>query len=357
MSFASLLFGILSLLAPEPEATLVFAGDAMMHQGQIDAAYRTDGSYDFGGYFDAVAPWVSAADYAVVNLETPVAGPKYSGYPCFNAPDSYVDALTAAGFDMMLTANNHTLDRRDRGVRATIKTLDAKGVDHIGTYTDAEARAKALPYIKDIKGFKVGFLNYTYGTNGIRISGNVVVDYIDRKAIDEDIRKTREAGAEILVVAIHWGDEYKLLPNAYQRSMANFLKERGVDLVIGGHPHVIQPMELAPNEDNDGRNTLLVYSLGNFISNMKTTDTRGGAMVRATIKRDVGGRAYVADAGYRLVFTVQPTGRGQNFRLVPVDADTDIDSVAGSRAAACKAFVSSSLRIFDKHNRNVGRIR
>lgn len=106
----------------------------MMHQGQLDAAYRIGGDYDFSGYFDAVAPWVSAADYAVVNLETPVAGPKYSGYPCFNAPDKYVDALTAAGFDMMLTANNHTLDRRDKGLRTTVKTLDAKGIDHIGTY-------------------------------------------------------------------------------------------------------------------------------------------------------------------------------------------------------------------------------
>ena len=263
----------------------------MMHQGQLDAAYRTGGDYDFSGYFDAVAPWISAADYAVVNLETPVAGPKYSGYPCFNAPDKYVDALIEAGFDMMLTANNHTLDRRDRGLCTTIKTLDAKGVDHIGTYPDAEARAKALPYIKDIKGFKVGFLNYTYGTNGIRISGNVVVDYIDRKTIDADIRATRAAGAEILVVAIHWGDEYRLLPNAFQRDMAQFLKDRGVDLIIGGHPHVIQPMQLEPNDKNNERNTLLVYSLGNFISNMKTTDTRGGAMVHATLKRDAKGHA------------------------------------------------------------------
>ena len=341
---------------PQQQATLVFAGDAMMHQGQLDAAYRTGGDYDFSGYFDAVAPWISAADYAVVNLETPVAGPKYSGYPCFNAPDKYVDALIEAGFDMMLTANNHTLDRRDRGLCTTIKTLDAKGVDHIGTYPDAEARAKALPYIKDIKGFKVGFLNYTYGTNGIRISGNVVVDYIDRKTIDADIRATRAAGAEILVVAIHWGDEYRLLPNAFQRDMAQFLKDRGVDLIIGGHPHVIQPMQLEPNDKNNERNTLLVYSLGNFISNMKTTDTRGGAMVHATLKRDAKGHAYVAEAGYKLVFTLQPNAKDRNFRLVPIDSDTDIDSVAGIRASACRAFVASALRIFNKHNKSVPRI-
>lgn len=258
---------------------------------------------------------------------------------------------------MMLTANNHTLDRRDRGLYTTIKTLDAKGVDHIGTYADAEARAKALPYIKDIKGFKVGFLNYTYGTNGIRISGNVVVDYIDRKTIDADIRATRAAGAEILVVAVHWGDEYRLLPNAFQRDMAQFLKDRGVDLIIGGHPHVIQPMQLEPNDKNNERNTLLVYSLGNFISNMKTTDTRGGAMVHATLKRDAKGHAYVAEAGYKLVFTLQPNAKNQKFRLVPIDSDTDIDSVAGIRASACRAFVASALRIFNKHNKSVPRIR
>ena len=357
MNFTSILFGILSLLFPPQQATMLFAGDAMMHQGQIDAAQRADGTYDFGGYFDAIAPWVIEADYAVVNLETPVAGPKYSGYPCFNAPDSYVDALKSAGFDMMLTANNHTLDRGDRGLRTTVSTLNAKGVDHIGTYTNAAERASALPYIKDVNGFKVGFLNYTYATNGIRIKGDVVVDYIDRKVIDKDIKATRAAGAEILVVAMHWGDEYKLLPNAYERSLAQFLKERGVDLIIGGHPHVIQPMMLEPNEHNEGRNTLLVYSLGNFISNMKTTDTTGGAMVRVTLKRDEQGKAYVSDAGYRLVFTVRPDGKTKNFKLVPIDEDTDVSAAAGSRASSCRAFVASALKIFDKHNKNVPRIR
>ncbi|MGM9860148.1 MAG: CapA family protein, partial [Muribaculaceae bacterium] len=158
---------LLSLLFGLNEAELVFAGDAMMHQIQIDVAKQDDGTYDFSEYFTAIAPWVSNADYAVVNLETSISKPPYSGYPCFNAPVQYVEALADAGFDMFLTANNHTLDRNDRGLRATIANLDERHLDHIGTYTNSAARDSILPYIKDINGIKFGFLNYTYGTNGI----------------------------------------------------------------------------------------------------------------------------------------------------------------------------------------------
>lgn len=344
----ALITALNSMIFAPAEATLLFAGDAMMHQMQLDAARQTDGSYTFEGYFDNVAPLIREADYAVVNLETPVSSGRFSGFPMFNAPDSYVDELMNAGFDMLLTANNHTLDRHDQGLVRTIDFLNARGLDHIGTYRNAMQRDSVIPFIKDINGFKIGFLNYTYGTNGIEIQGDVVVDYIDRKKISRDIDLTRDNGAELVCVAVHWGEEYRLLPNSHQRALADFLFDHGADMVIGGHPHVIQPMEM--RVDAEGNNRLLIYSLGNFISNMKTRDTRGGAMARVHLNRDDSGRAVISSADYDLVFTVPGEKDGQNFHLVYADS---CDSPRWHQH--CKAFRDAALNIFDKYNINVNR--
>lgn len=324
-------------MVADAEATLVFAGDAMMHQAQIDAARQSDGTYDYSGCFTPVEQMIKGADYAVVNLETPLGERGFSGYPCFCAPVSYASALKDAGFDLFLTANNHTLDRHDRGLRYTVSALDSLGIPHIGTYANADARDKSLPMVIDIKGFKVGFLNYTYGTNGISVQGDVVVDYIDRDRIAADIAETREAGAEIVVAAMHWGEEYVLSPVASQKKLADFLVGEGVDMVIGGHPHVVEPYEMRENSLS-GRPALVTYSLGNFISNMRTRDTRGGALAVVKLGRDSTGCAIVRDARYELVFTVPPSSRGSNFAVYP------IDSVPSAWRPAADAF-RSALRL------------
>lgn len=345
--FAIMLFTLSSLFSGNDGASIVFAGDAMQHQAQIDAAKKGAGVYDYSGCFDAIAPYVDAADYAVVNLETPLGGAPYTGYPCFSAPDSYLDALTDAGFDLMLTANNHTLDKRDKGLVRTLDRLDAAGVDHIGTYRNSEERDSVLPLLRDINGFNVAFLNYTYGTNGISLRTTAVVDYIDRELIKSDIAKARSHGAEIVTVCIHWGIEYELLPSRQQKQLADFLVDSGADLVIGGHPHVVQPMEMRHNAD--GKNVLVVYSLGNFISNMKTRDTRGGAMLKVELTRDADGIAAIDTATYRLVFTVAPV-KDSNFRLVPAEK-CDV----ATWEPQCKAFEQSAEKLFDKHNIGVPR--
>lgn len=344
----ALITALNSMLFAPTEATLLFAGDAMMHQLQIDVAKQSDGSYSFDGYFDNIAPLISDADYAVVNLETPVSAGCYSGFPMFNAPDSYVDELKKAGFDLLLTANNHMLDRRDQGLVRTVDLLNEKGLGHIGTYRDAAQRDSVIPFVKDINGFKIGFLNYTYGTNGIDIQGDVVVDYIDREKISKDIKITRDNGAELVCVAIHWGDEYRLLPNSYQKKLADFLFERGADMIVGGHPHVVQPMEI--RENAEGQKRLLIYSLGNFISNMKTRDTRGGAIARVHINRDECGKAKILSADYDLVFTVPGEKDGENFHLVFADSCRNSRWNQHSRA-----FQDAAMRIFDRHNINVNR--
>ncbi|WP_295731735.1 CapA family protein [uncultured Muribaculum sp.] len=353
-----LLISLASLLTwgdEPPQVTLVFAGDAMQHQAQIDAARRVGGKYDYSDCFREITPYITRADYAVVNLETPLGGAPFSGYPCFCAPDEYLDALKRAGFDMMLTANNHTLDRRDRGLKRTIDRLDLAGVDHLGTYRNKAERDSLLPLIRDVEGFRIAFLNYTYGTNGIKTQTDAVVDYIDRVLMLSDIEKARKAGAEIVTVCIHWGDEYSLLPNSSQRSLADFLVDSGADLVIGSHPHVIQPMEM--RTDSLGRRATVVYSLGNFISNMRTRDTRGGAMVRVRLSRDMFGRAVIDTADYRLFFTLPPLPSVANFRVIPVEAvcDESRNDIPSQWGVRCKEFIRSAESIFGKHNKCVPR--
>lgn len=353
-----LLFSLTSLLSwgeEAPQVDLVFAGDAMQHQAQIETARRAGGGYDYSDCFREIAPYIKEADYAVVNLETPLGGAPFSGYPCFCAPDEYLDALRHAGFDMMLTANNHTLDRRDRGLKRTIDCLDSAGVDHLGTYRNKAERDSVLPLIRNVGGFRIAFLNYTYGTNGIKLQTDAVVDYIDRALMSSDIEDARRSGAEIVTVCIHWGDEYSLLPNASQRALADFLVGNGADLVIGSHPHVIQPMEM--RTDSLGKRALVVYSLGNFISNMRTRDTRGGAVVHVRLSRDMLGRAFVDTADYRLFFTLPPTPSVDNFRLVPVEVvyDDSRNDIPAQWRMRCGEFVRSADSIFRKHNKDVPR--
>ena len=342
----TLLFVSLATLLMPQKAELVFVGDAMQHQSQLDAARSKGGVYDYSECFEQVRPYVESADLAVVNLETTLGGKNYTGYPMFCSPDSYARALKDAGFDLFLLANNHMLDRRDRGVKRTVSVLDSMKVLHVGAYADKEYRSKNLPLVKDVKGFKVAFLNYTYGTNGIPVQGDVVIDYIDLDKMKSDVAAARKAGAELVAVCVHWGVEYSLLPTAAQKRLADKIAALDVDMIIGGHPHVIEPMEM--RERADGRKQFLVYSLGNFISGMRTADTRGGAMTRVTLERDSLGKAYVADANYRLVFVASPGNGGKNYRLV----EAAKEGPAGTEHWR-KSFYSNDKRVRERHNVNV----
>lgn len=358
--FKLLLFSLLSFITGavepggNPGANLIFVGDAMQHQDQLDVARQLGGGtrYDYSECFRYIAPTITEADYAVCNLEVPLGGgPDYSGYPCFSAPDSYAQALKDAGFDLFLTANNHCLDRKDRGARNTLVALNRLGVDHIGTYHDRAQRDSLVPFIKNIKGINFAFLNYTYGTNGIEPTDGIEVALIDKDKMAREIKSARDAGAEMVVVTVHWGVEYVLLPNANQKELAQFLIDQGVDMIIGGHPHVIQPMEIVRNE-KEGKDVLLVYSLGNFISNMKTDDTRGGALVRARVERDAEGKPRVVSANYDTFITVKPTGAGTNYHVMPSWLSGKIPA---SQMEAWNLFDRSAQRIFTEHNVKVPR--
>ena len=310
-----LMLSVVSLLQSNLTVDLLFVGDAMQHAPQITAAQQPDGTYDYTPCFQYLEDDIRNADYAVVNLECPLGGKPYTGYPCFSAPESYAQRLKDVGFDLFLTANNHCLDRRDKGLVRTCHALDSMHIRHIGTYLDQQERDRRVPFIVNIKGFKIAFLDYTYGTNGIPIQGNVVVNLIDQQQIENDIILAREQGATVICVNLHWGIEYQLKPVAAQRTLADWLVTQGVDLIIGGHPHVVEPMEMRYSEEYD-KNVLLVYSLGNFISNQSDIDTRGGAMVKVSLTME-NGRPIVTAPRYKLFFVQKPVARGENYILIP----------------------------------------
>lgn len=335
------------------QATLLFVGDAMQHQAQLDRAKELGGNtYDYSECFELIAPTVKAADYAVVNLEVPLGGGKggYTGFPCFSAPDSFAEALKEAGFDLFLTANNHTLDRSDAGLRRTLHVLDSLQVDHIGTYQDKPQRERLVPFIREINGIDIAFLNYTYGTNGLTAKDGAEVALLDKETIAREIALARRKGAELVVVLPHWGVEYVLTENASQRDMAQFLIDQGADLIIGAHPHVIQPMKVV-HSDKHNKDVLVVYSLGNFISNMKTDDTRGGAMVTVTVERDNAGNTRFKQAAYDTFYAAKPDGTPHsNFKVIP---SWEASKIPAAQIGWWNTFNNSARRIFNAYNVDV----
>lgn len=295
----------------------VFLGDAMQHSRQIDAALKAGGGqrHDYTACFQYIEDDIRNADYAVCNLEVTLGGKPYKGYPCFSAPEDYPRHLKAIGFDLLYTANNHCLDTGDAGLRRTIQQLDEMNIPHIGTYVDAAERRQQCPMVTTIKGIKFAFMTYTYGTNGIKAKGNVVVNYIDKKQIAADIAEARRQGAQVLCVAMHWGIEKVFTPNAQVQGLADFLVEQGVDLIIGGHPHVVQPMEMRHSKAYD-KDVLLVYSLGNIVSNMDANDCRGGSMIKVKVAMD-GDKPRVYDARYKLFYSPRPDDLSENYVIYP----------------------------------------
>ena len=260
-------------VSPIPStASLYFAGDAMQHIAQIESALQTDGTYSYKECFTYVKEEVSEANLAICNLEVTLGGEPYRGYPQFSAPDEFASALKDAGFDILLTANNHCLDRRNKGLIRTLDVLDSLGIAHVGTYRDSAERDSLYPYLTTVNNITFAILNYTYGTNGIPANPPCIVNLIDTAQILIDINKARAKKADVIIACMHWGDEYVLKQNKTQEQLTDWLIENGVDHIIGNHPHVIQPTELRKDKYNGGHH-FIAYSLGNYISNMSARNT------------------------------------------------------------------------------------
>lgn len=254
------------------EATLVAVGDIMVHYPQIVSAYSvTTATYSFDDNFEEVSPILKSGDWVIGNLETTLAGSNYpyTGYPQFNSPDELADALVNAGFNILGTANNHSYDRREAGLLRTLEILKEKNIVSVGTHASPEERDDVTIVTKH--NIDMALLAYTYGTNGIPLPPDkpYLVNLIDEEQMRADIEQARIAGADVITVMLHFGNEYARQPNDAQKRLAKQLITWGADIILGSHTHVLQPYEWIETEDDSGqsRRGLVVYSMGNFISN------------------------------------------------------------------------------------------
>lgn len=326
--------------------TLLFAGDLLQHQAQIDAA-RTANGYDYTDCFKLVKEEISKADIAIGNLEVTLGGKPYRGYPAFSAPDEYLSAIKDAGFDVLITANNHCLDRGRKGLERTILMLDSLHIPYAGTYTDSTARATRYPLLLEQNGFRIALLNYTYGTNGIQVSSPNIVNYINKALMARDIEKAKALQPDVLIACMHWGNEYQSLPNKEQTALADWLLSHGVSHVIGSHPHVVQPMELR-TDSLTGQQHVILYSLGNFISNMSARKTDGGLLFKLELMKKNTGLS-VSNCGYSLVWTSRPIlSKKKNFILYPINIP--MDSLSANERKKLIIFTKETRKLLRKHN-------
>lgn len=260
--------------APKPDVTINIAatGDIMFHPSQLDGAYdSSSGKYDFTNSFKAVKNIFQDADLAIANFEGTTAGNEvyaYQGYPLFNAPDEVLDAIKDAGFDVLSTVNNHSLDTRKAGIIRTIEQIKSRGMDNIGTYIE---KPENRVLIKEVEGIKIAFMAYTEMVNGLdsllsATDLDCMVNIINEIKLKEDIEYSKEQNADIIIACMHWGNEYARIQSENQEALADMLFKEGVDIILGSHPHVIQPSEIVKY---NGKRKFVIYSMGNFISNQR----------------------------------------------------------------------------------------
>ena len=349
---------LLSLLAAPLRAqetlSLLFAGDAMGHEPQFQWAYnpQTD-TYNYEPNFRYVRPYIVKSDMAIVNLEVTLGGKPYSGYPTFSTPDSYKDALVDCGFDVITLANNHILDRGKRGMERTLdKVADCPNV---GAYRDSLDRANRYPLILELQGLRIALFNVTYGCNGFLPVKPNIVNFIDTAQITADMRSLEGKDVDMKIMSIHWGDEYVTKAIPKQRELARWLAEQGFDLIIGGHPHVVEDAEyITVTRVRDNKEVQVqvpvLYSLGNLISNQRRLNTNGGIMVRIDIQRD---NAEIKNVSYLPCYvhkgTISYKKDGKNvtekhFFLLPTT-----DYLNGKLPFKLDAEAEKALRVFHKN--------
>jgi poly-gamma-glutamate synthesis protein (capsule biosynthesis protein) len=295
---------------------LLFAGDLMQHQSQLDAARQPDGTYSYSPCYRHIREYVSKAEVAIANLETVIAGKPYGGYPSFCAPDSFLHAAIDAGFDIMLLANNHCLDRGKRGILRTLDKLDSLNIAHCGVYRDSIEREQRYPYIIKSRNMRIALLNYTYGTNGIPVPPPIVVNLIDKETIAHDIEKARSMRPDAIVACMHWGDEFTHTPSKEQKRLTDWLLAQGVDHVVGNHPHVLQPMEVRRDSLTPARHAV-IYSLSNLVSGMYARGRDGGALVTLNMQKFCG-TTRLLQMKYLLTWVARPGRDGvKNFEIWP----------------------------------------
>ncbi len=305
---------------PADSLRIMFVGDIMSHSPQLHAAYNSKTkTYDYSENFRYIKKIFKQADFTVGNLETTLGVKPYTGYPQFSAPPALAKACLEAGINVMGTANNHSCDRRGRGIVRTLDVLDKLKIHHTGTFRNKAEKNKLTPLILEKKNIKIALLNYTYGTNGIPVPKPTKVNLIDTTAIKRDIKKARLQNPDVIIVFLHWGEQYQNHPNRQQKSQVAFLHRMGINVIIGSHPHVIQDVDYEQDYLNH-KTYLTVYSLGNFISNQRSFPRDGSMIVNFKITKDHSGKIQLTD--FRTipiwVYKYVKSGR-RHYEILPVE--------------------------------------
>ena len=329
---------------PESYATILSIGDIMVHKTQLDGAKTTDG-YDFSAFFKKVSPYFQNADLSVGNLELTFGGSEsgnFRGYPTFNTTDQLADAIKNSGINMLMTSNNHSNDTSLFGLKRTAQVLKEKGIEYTGT-RETESEPKYV--VKEINNIKIGIANFTYETPGddatrkylnggaININANGLINTFSYQRIESFYSEAqsfidgmKKDGAEFISFYMHWGEEYQLTANTWQKSIAQRLSNMGVDMIIGGHPHVVQPMELIHSED--GQNTTVcIYSLGNAVSNQRRElisnspkgHTEDGVMFSYTLKKSSDGEVTLTAIDLIPTWVYKYSENGYKYTIYPIE--------------------------------------
>jgi len=304
---------------------LLFLGDIMQHDAQLESAYIGQGSrlepgnYDYSAYFKYLKPWFSKADIVAANMETIFAPGPYSGYPVFCSPSSLAKETFESGINLFFAANNHSVDKGSRGLEGSMAIFSQLNIPYTGIYKDSASARKNHPYVIEKKGFRIALLNYTYGTNGINVPNPYVVNILDSNTVKKDMEAASLSSPHCIVVSVHWGEEYQLTPSAHQKKWEDFFYKHGAHLVIGSHPHV--PQKVTNYKDSLGTiNRITAYSLGNAISNMSARNTRIGIMLGIEIvKEHHTSRIHFTKPRIDYIWTSRPAATGGVYTIIPME--------------------------------------
>ncbi len=327
--------------------TLTAIGDIMCHNTQYMDAFNSEtNEYDFSYVFKEISNYTKLGDIAIGSLETSFAGSAkgYSNYPTFNSPDSLAYDLKKIGIDVLSTAGNHCLDMGFPGLSRTIDVLDDADISHLGTYKSQEDRDTIL--VKNVKGANIAFINYTYGTNGIPIpSGQeFCVNLIDKELIKSDIAKAKEQNVDLIVACMHWGTEYLTTANQEQEELADFLFQNGVDIILGNHPHVLEPMKkkTITLEDGTTKDVFVIYALGNFICDQNAENTRNSIILNLKMTKHIDNKITIDKVDYVPIYMYKDNSSGvQKMRLL--DIQKNIDNYEIDINNGVKPVISQSL--------------
>ena len=305
--------------------TMCAIGDVMCHNTQYWDAYQKEtDDYDFSYVYTDIVKYTKHPDITIANLETSFAGKErgYSNYPTFNSPDELAFSLKGLGVDVLSTAGNHCLDMGFSGLSRTIDVLDEADISHLGTYKTPEERDKIL--IKYVKGVKIAFIDYTYGTNGIPLPSDkpYCVNLIDKDLIIKDIQSAKDLNPDIIVACMHWGTEYRTTANDEQKDLADFLFKNGVDIIFGNHPHTLEQMEkrIVTLDDGTSKECFVIYALGNFICDQNAENTRNSIILNLSIIRHSDGKISIDKATYTPIYMYKnPSLSIRKMKLIDIE--------------------------------------